>query len=76
MSHASPPERSELLSYVCVAVRGVIRFLSPRAAKPTLQKQVVMFKDKHTWWMTYLYIMTFGPTSARRLPRSRVRDTH
>ena len=26
--------------------------------------------------MTYLYIMTFGPTSARRLPRSRVRDTH
>ena len=22
--------------------------------------QVAIFKDKHTYWMTYLYIMTFG----------------
>ena len=37
---------------------------------------LAIFKNKHNYVMTYLYIMTFGPTSARRLPRSRVRDTH
>ena len=31
------------------------RYLSAPAAKPGLQKQVVIFKDKHTYWATYLY---------------------
>ena len=29
---------------------------------------LAIFKNKHNYVMTYLYIMTFGPTSARRLP--------
>ena len=31
---------------------------------------LAIFKNKHNYVMTYLYIMTFGPTSARRLPPS------
>jgi NNP family nitrate/nitrite transporter-like MFS transporter len=30
------------------------------AMKPNLQKQFEIFKDKHTWSMTALYIVTFG----------------
>ena len=37
-----------------------IWYLSTPAAKPGLRRQATIFKDKHTWWMTYLYIMTFG----------------
>lgn len=35
-------------------------FLTPPKAKARVRKQVVMFKDKHTWIMTWLYIMCFG----------------
>lgn len=44
----------------CFVEHLFIWFLSPSAAKPGLRSQAVIFKDKHTWWMTYLYIMTFG----------------
>ena len=49
-----------LILIVCIIEHAFIWFLSPAAAKVTLSKQIVMFKDKHTWIMTYLYIMTFG----------------
>jgi len=35
-------------------------FLSSDAIKAKLRVQSVIFKDKHTWLMTWLYIMTFG----------------
>ncbi|RMH38633.1 MAG: hypothetical protein D6689_19070 [Deltaproteobacteria bacterium] len=34
--------------------------MTPRATKENLQGQFVIFKDKHNWIMTYLYVMTFG----------------
>lgn len=49
-----------IIAAVCLIEHGFIWFLSPAAAKPGLKKQALIFKDKHTWWMTYLYIMTFG----------------
>jgi len=45
---------------VCLLEHVFIWFLSTPAAKPKLREQIVIFKDKHNWWMTYLYIMTFG----------------
>merc|ERR1711998_95825 len=30
------------------------------AIQAKLKKQSEIFKDQHTWWQTYLYIMTFG----------------
>ena len=45
---------------VCLVEHVFIWFLSTPAAKPGLKKQIAIFKDKHNYWMTYLYIMTFG----------------
>jgi NNP family nitrate/nitrite transporter-like MFS transporter len=44
----------------CVVEHVFIWYLSTPAAKPGLRTQIGIFKDKHTYWMTYLYIMTFG----------------
>ena len=49
-----------LILIACIIEHVFIWFGAPGAAKETLNKQIVMFKDKHTWIMTYLYIMTFG----------------
>lgn len=38
----------------------VMWFLIPAEAKKRVHTQAVIFKDKHTWLMTYLYIMCFG----------------
>jgi len=35
-------------------------YISPKPVKERLGKQLVIFKDKHTYIMTYLYIMCFG----------------
>ena len=38
----------------------VVWYTSPSAVKRSIHKQNRMFKDKHTWIMTILYIMSFG----------------
>jgi len=45
---------------VCIVEHLFIWYCSTPSAKPGLRKQAAIFKDKHTYWMTYLYIMTFG----------------
>ena len=35
-------------------------YASPTPVKTKIRAQAEMFKDKHTWIMTYLYIMSFG----------------
>jgi len=35
-------------------------FITPKKAQVRVHKQVVIFKDKHTYVMTWLYIMCFG----------------
>jgi len=44
----------------CTTTLTALWFLSSAAIKAKLRVQSVIFKDKHTWLMTWLYIMTFG----------------
>jgi NNP family nitrate/nitrite transporter-like MFS transporter len=37
-----------------------MRFLTPRETKASLQSQFGIFREKHNWIMTWLYVMTFG----------------
>lgn len=37
-----------------------MRFLTPAAVRANLSQQFVIFKEKHNWIMTWLYVMTFG----------------
>ena len=38
----------------------LLRLLPGEEIKPNIQKQFTIFRDKHTWSMTLLYILTFG----------------
>ncbi len=38
----------------------LMKALSPKAIKGNLDRQFAIFKNKHTWIMTTLYVMTFG----------------
>jgi len=39
---------------------GVMKFMTPKAIKDPLHDQFAIFRNKHTWIMTWLYTMTFG----------------
>lgn len=46
---------------VAVAVTlAAMRYLTPRETRESLHEQFGIFKMKHNWIMTYLYVMTFG----------------
>jgi NNP family nitrate/nitrite transporter-like MFS transporter len=46
---------------VAVAVTlGAMRYLTPGETREGLKEQFGIFKLKHNWVMTYLYVMTFG----------------
>ena len=54
-----------LKTFLLVIVAVVItllamRYLTPTETKKNLQEQFGIFKEKHNWVMTWLYIMTFG----------------
>jgi MFS transporter, NNP family, nitrate/nitrite transporter len=38
----------------------LMKFLSPQQIKGNLDRQFAIFKNRHTWIMTILYVMTFG----------------
>lgn len=38
----------------------IMKFLSPAQIRGNLDKQFAIFRNKHTWIMTILYVMTFG----------------
>ncbi|PIW57962.1 MAG: NarK/NasA family nitrate transporter, partial [Candidatus Omnitrophica bacterium CG12_big_fil_rev_8_21_14_0_65_50_5] len=38
----------------------LMKILSPRQIKSSLDRQFAIFKNKHNWIMTILYVMTFG----------------
>lgn len=51
--------------FIIVAIAACItllamRFLTPTETRKNLQNQFAIFKNKHTWIMTWLYTMTFG----------------
>jgi len=49
-----------VLPLVIVLTLGLIRYASPRSIQGNIGKQYAIFRNKHTWFMTWLYIMTFG----------------
>lgn len=49
-----------VLPVTVVATLLLMRCLTPRAVQRNLQGQFAIFRDKHTWLMTWLYTMTFG----------------
>lgn len=49
-----------LVLLACVAEHLFIWFITPKKAKVRVHRQVVIFSDKHTYIMTWLYIMCFG----------------
>ena len=48
-----------LLASVIATLLGM-RFLTPQAIQQPLNNQFAIFRNKHTWIMTWLYVMTFG----------------
>lgn len=48
-----------LLVSVITTLLGM-RFMTPEAIEQPLNKQFAIFRNKHTWIMTWLYAMTFG----------------
>jgi len=49
-----------LVIIACVLQHLALAYLSPPSTKKCLREQATMFQDKHTWIMTFLYIMCFG----------------
>jgi NNP family nitrate/nitrite transporter-like MFS transporter len=50
-----------LLAAFCCILTLVFLYIGAGAeVQKKLKTQSVIFKDQHTWWQTYLYIMTFG----------------
>jgi len=39
---------------------GAMKLMTPKTIKGSLDQQFGIFKEKHNWVMTYLYVMTFG----------------
>ena len=44
----------------CLLEHFILWFLSPQAVRDGVRKQGEMFQDKHTWIMTFIYIMSFS----------------
>ncbi len=49
-----------ILVIAVVVTLGLMRLLTPKATKENLLDQFAIFKAKHNWVMTWLYVMTFG----------------
>jgi len=50
-----------LIAVVAIGVTlGAMRFMTPRETRESLDEQFSIFRLKHNWIMTYLYVMTFG----------------
>ena len=49
-----------IMAVAIVATLIVMRYLTPKETKSNLRNQFAIFKSKHNWIMTWLYIMTFG----------------
>ena len=49
-----------ILVIAIIVTLVLMRFLTPRETKENLVGQFAIFRNKHNWVMTYLYVMTFG----------------
>ncbi len=50
-----------LIAVVAIGVTlGAMRYMTPADTRKSLEPQFAIFKLRHNWIMTYLYVMTFG----------------
>jgi len=49
-----------VLPVTIVLTLALMRYLTPRGVRSNLDRQFVIFREKHNWVMTWLYTMTFG----------------
>lgn len=49
-----------VLPITIILTLALIRFLSPSRIRANLGNQFAIFKEKHNWVMSWLYVMTFG----------------
>ena len=49
-----------VMPLIIVGTLGVMRLAAFGAMKENIQKQFAIFRNKHTWSMTVLYLLTFG----------------
>jgi NNP family nitrate/nitrite transporter-like MFS transporter len=50
-----------VLAFLCIITTLTLLYFGANAeVQAKLKVQSAIFKDPHTWWQTYLYIMTFG----------------
>lgn len=49
-----------VLPVAIVTTLALMRYGTPKNTRTNLQSQFAIFKNKHNWVMTYLYVMTFG----------------
>lgn len=57
------PELLKIFVILIIAVLitlAAMRYLTPKETSENLQGQFAIFKNKHNWIMTWLYVMTFG----------------
>jgi NNP family nitrate/nitrite transporter-like MFS transporter len=54
------PKVFVVLSLVVVVTLALMRYATPRAMRRSLESQFKIFRNKHNWIMTWLYVMTFG----------------
>ncbi|ABI56357.1 MFS transporter [Alkalilimnicola ehrlichii MLHE-1] len=48
------------LPLIILITLGLMRLMPGEEIKPNIKKQFAIFRNKHTWSMTVLYILTFG----------------
>lgn len=49
-----------VLAVTVAATMFSMRFMTPKAIREPLNRQFAIFRNKHNWVMTWLYVMTFG----------------
>jgi len=49
-----------VMAVAIVVTLAAMKYLTPREISESLDEQFAIFKEKHNWVMTYLYVMTFG----------------
>lgn len=57
------PELGRIFIVLIVAVIATLlgmKFMTPQTIQEPLNKQFAIFRNKHNWVMTWLYVMTFG----------------
>lgn len=54
------PKTLVVLTVTTLVTLALMRYVAPRPVRESLKSQFAIFREKHNWTMTWLYVMTFG----------------